>query len=148
MFTRRLPLAAALLILLPLGGCSYHYDLRAVIIDGRLAFTTDTHWLSGQPTCLREIEVFAYTPDYDVRWRAPGTYETCVQDFPVFYGQPVKGVRPDAPDTVKAKALKRGVIYHVNSTSSGGGSGTGLFRLTSDGQVENLERSDVYPPTE
>lgn len=148
MFTKHIALVASLLIVLPLGGCYFSYDVRAVVIDGRLAFTTDKHWLTGEPKCVDAIEVFAYTPDRHVLWRQQAAPDVCVQDFPIFYGQPMKGARPDDPDAVAAEPLKPGVIYHVDTGTQIGGSGIDLFRLTPERRVENLEYNEVYPPEE
>ena len=42
--------------LLALTGCSYAYDLRAIIIHGRLAFIVDPA-SEQQPDCIRSIHV-------------------------------------------------------------------------------------------
>src|SRR3546814_16923182 len=51
-----LRLAAATLIVLSLGSCSYAYSLRAVVIDGRLAFVV-APWSKRHPDCMWGVVV-------------------------------------------------------------------------------------------
>jgi hypothetical protein len=136
----------ALASLLMLGGCSYIYDIAAVMIDGRLAFVVDQE--SGRkPSCVSTVSVVL-----DVRavkhpdgvdpflWKE-GQLSDCANTFPIFYGQRIKGEAPSPDhvlDTLPAKPLKIGVIYEVHILSEGSGYGGGRFRLTADGRVENL----------
>jgi hypothetical protein len=148
----------ALLCLFWLGGCSYNYDLLAVVIHGRLAFIVDPQSKRGA-TCITSIHVqtndvararpavadnknlvangFFWWRDYDVA--------DCPNRFPILYGQPLVGkpfvYSSGRSDGVEAKPLKVGVIYEV-STASGSGYGGGRFRILPDRRVENLPRED------
>ncbi|QIK77538.1 hypothetical protein G7077_12590 [Sphingomonas piscis] len=139
-----------------LGGCSYSYSLRAVVINGRLAFVVDPS--SGRsPDCVRGITVslddsgpnaVAEQGDDEGLVKNGGAYwwenkETgsCLNDFPVFYGAPLEGKPFDYGDEhsgyVRPKKLRVGVIYEVNAQSSGSGYGSGWFRITPQLTVES-----------
>jgi hypothetical protein len=140
-----------------LGSCSYSYDLLAVAIDGRLAFTVDPS-SDHKPDCIRSIDVSVdkggpiaqpSVGDDDRLVRNGGVYwwksfevTSCPNPFPIFYGQRLKGIPftygDGKPDSVEAKPLRIGVVYEVTASSSGSGYGGGWFRITKDGRVENL----------
>lgn len=145
-----------------LGSCSYSYDLLAVVIGGRLAFIVDPS-SSREPDCIRGITVStdkgetatakATSGDNEqlvangVYWWKSMVQRECQNPFPVFYGQPLKGIRlvypegipgaGEASSIVEAKPLRVGVVYEVTTTSSGSGYGGGWFRITPDRHVEN-----------
>lgn len=129
--------------LLMLGGCSYIYDIVAVMIDGRLAFVVDQNSQS-KPSCLTRVEVREVRArgDSDLSVWEAGQPGACENPFPIFYGQPILGeaVSPNqALPTVSAKPLQIGVIYEVSASSSeGSGYAVTRFRLIESGRVENL----------
>lgn len=149
---------------LMLGSCSYAYDLLAVVIDGRLAFIVDPV-SDRKPDCIGSIDVSADKGE-PVAQPAPGDDEglvrnggvywwksfevtSCPNPFPIFYGQPLKGVpfiyQDGKPSSVEAKPLRIGAVYEVTTSSSGSGYGGGWFRITKDRRVENF-REDPTPP--
>ncbi|WP_206518592.1 hypothetical protein [Stakelama tenebrarum] len=151
----------ACLFPLLLGSCSYSYSLKAVAIEGRLAFVVDSTSSRGA-SCIRSIEVsvdddgpkaqpepgddVALVTRGGVYWWDFRAVGTCENDFPVYYGAPLKG--PPARESigqVKPKPLKRGVLYQVTTTGSGSGSGSGWFRISPDGRIESYV-DDPTPP--
>jgi hypothetical protein len=142
-----------------LGSCSYAYDLKAVVIGGRLAFIVDPSSRSDAD-CIRSIEVSAdrgepYAEpaagdDKDlvlnggVYWWDFRSVDSCENPFPVFYGAKLKGPPFPGIGYVAPKPLKRGVVYEVATTGSGSGSGSAWFKILADGHVENY-RSDPTP---
>lgn len=146
-----------------LSGCSYTYDLRAVKIGGRIAFIVDPR-SQRSADCIRSIHVqtarnekamASAGADDDpglvrngVFWYKDYAVDDCLNAFPIFYGQKLKGEpfkysEPTAKG-VEAKPLKVGVIYEVETAGSGGYGG-GRFRIREDGRVENLPRLDAQP---
>lgn len=141
--------------LLMLGGCSYTYGILATMIDGKLVFIVDPKSPSKPSSCLITITVTAQDRQSRVRaepndnvqlvnagvvwWNSVG-YE-CSTRFPVTYGIPLVG-DPSSPELanneVHAKPLTPGVIYEIMVVSGATGSGGGRFRLTANGEVENL----------
>ena len=138
-----------------LAGCSYPYDLRAVVIHGRLAFIVDPG-SRHKPDCIRSIHVQTdeearATPAIGddeklvangVFWWKDYAVDACPNPFPILYGQPLAG-RPfvyqdGSPPGVEAKPLRMGVIYEVDAASSGSGYGSARFRIRADRTVENL----------
>lgn len=157
----------ALVLPLALSGCSYVYDLRAIVINGRLAFMVDPR-SKRQADCIRSIHV--QTADGETASAKPGpddaeglvangvywwkdyAIDGCPNPFPILYGQPLAG-RPfvySDGDTrgVEAKPLRIGVIYEVQTSSGGSGYGEGRFRIRADRTVENLPLVDMTPDTE
>lgn len=151
-----------------LNGCSYDYQLKAVAIEGKLAFIVDPT-SNRQPKCINGIIV-----DVDdgetaraeaVSGDDAGLVENgafwwksmepdCQNPFPIFYGQALEGQRmvyegipgPNRgkpSSIVEAKPLKRGVVYSVSTTSGATGYGGCYFRVTHDGHVESWS----YDPT-
>ena len=145
-----------------LGSCSYVYDLRAVAIDGRLAFIVDPN-SRRQPDCVDMIDVSVdkggplarpakgdderLVRNGGVYWWKSFETSSCPMKFPIRYGQQVKGVPfvygNEGPSNVEAKPLRLGVVYEV-MTSGGSGSGGAWFRITQDRRIENL-REDPTP---
>ena len=157
-----LRLSSIALAAFALGSCSYSYKLLAVVIDGRLAFVVDPS-SRRDAECIDGITVEAAAgetatakagPADDARLVARGIFwqesmkEPCQNQFPVFYGQPLKGERlvhgEDMPDfiadevryVVEAKPLRVNVVYEV-STTSGSGYGRVWFRITPHRSIEN-----------
>ncbi|QIK77996.1 hypothetical protein G7077_02785 [Sphingomonas piscis] len=145
-----------------LSGCSYTYNLSAVVIDGRLAFVVDQTFLRS-PDCIRGIEVSLDTdgpnPQLEsgddaskirngVYWSQRMETGSCLNDFPVLYGSQLKGtpfVFSDGESgIVMPKKLRVGVIYQVHTESSGSGYGSGWFRITPQLTVESW-REDPTP---
>lgn len=140
---------------LALSGCSYVYDLLAVVIDGRLAFVVDPH-SRRHPECIQSIHVLTDEPvrarptlSDDKRLVANGVFwwkdtaiDACPNPFPVFYGVQLKGkpfvYQGGSTGSVDAKPLRIGVVYEVDAVSSGSGIGGGRFRILPNRRVENL----------
>lgn len=148
------------LLLLPLlGSCSYIYELLAVTINGQVAFTVDPT-SNNQPDCLRVIAVsaddgepFAKPEPGDekglvenggVYWWDFRDVRPCENQFPVIYGERLVGPPADGIGYVKAKPLRQGVVYSVN-TSGNGGNGSGWFKIQSNGEIDNYP-DDPTPP--
>ncbi|HUD89994.1 hypothetical protein [Sphingobium sp.] len=141
--------------LLLLIGCSYVYELQAIVLDGRLAFIVSP---SSQRSadCIRSIDVSAETnvratPTFgDDRqlvkngsfWQQATAIEACLNPFPVIYGTSLKGepfsYNGQQIRAVRAKPLQVGVIYQVQTSGSGSGGGVGRFRILPNRRVENL----------
>ncbi|MDI1295760.1 MAG: hypothetical protein PSY12_07720 [bacterium] len=138
-----------------LTGCSYVYDLKAIVIGGRLAFIVSPSSLRGAD-CIRGIDVSA---DAEVRatpavgddqklvkngsfWTQTTVVEACLNPFPIIYGTSLRGepfVHNGQPiGVVRAKPLQVGVVYQVQTSSSGSGYGGGRFRILPNRHVENL----------
>lgn len=147
--------AGVLLSLLTLTGCSYPYDLRAIVLNGRLGFIVDPN-SEHKPGCIRSIHVQtderararpAIGDDKQlvsngVFWWKDYAVDACPNPFPILYGQPLAGrpftYRNGSASGVEAKPLRIGVIYEVDTTSSGSGFGEGRFRIRADHTIENL----------
>lgn len=72
-------------------------------------------------------------------WNSVG-YD-CETRFPVAYGVPLLGearTPEQAEREVAAKQLIPDVVYEVSATVGATGYGSGRFRLTANGEVENL----------
>lgn len=156
-------LLAAMAMPLILGSCSYSYSIRAVLIEGRLAFEV-APWSDRHPDCIRGVDVsvakngpiaspesgddVGLVRNGGVYWWEQLNVGSCENPFPIFYGQPLKGVPFDYGERqysrVRAKPIVIGHVYSVSMVSSGSGYGSGWFRITSDGRVENW-RNDPTP---
>lgn len=156
---RSIRLIAEMALILMLGSCSYAYSIRAVVINGRLAFVV-APWSGRHPDCVRGVDVSVAkngsiaTPEAGddaglvrnggVYWWEQLDVTSCENPFPIFYGQSLKGVPFDygggRPSFVKAKPLIIGHVYEVGMDSRG----SGWFRITADRRVENW-RSDPVP---
>jgi hypothetical protein len=139
--------------MLALSGCSYTYEVKAVVIGGRLAFVVDPNSRRGV-SCINQIDVIATggararpAPGDDVTRVRYGTFwherldYNCADEFPIYYGQHLTG-KPmplgQAVETVAAKPLKKGVVYEVTTTTGTGGYGGGAFKIMLDGTVANV----------
>ena len=128
----RRSIAAALLPLV-LTSCSYHYDLKAVELNGRIAFIPLKDKGSG---CFADFKVTSETGE--VVWElAASQYlpPPCQTDFPVVYG----AVPHDMAERVKAKPLTAGVIYRVEGWD--GDSYSGAFRFRQGIVVDNVKQA-------
>lgn len=142
-------------LLLLLTGCSYGYDLRAIVLAGRLAFVVDPA-SQQDANCIRSISVSAESgpaaapSDGDDRqlvkhgvvWSKDTAVTECLNRFPILYGQPLTG-QPFLPPGVAAKPLRVATVYTVETTGSGSGYGSGRFRIRRDHTVENLPPVDM-----
>lgn len=140
---------------LALGSCSSVYDITAKIVDGQVAFFADTDFF-GTPDCIRSIAVEATdgppakaglgddeaSIQRGVYWRKTFASPSCENPFPVRYGAELTGspfIYADGKGkSVEPKPLLRGVTYNVSAESSGSAYGGGRFRISKDGQVQNL----------
>lgn len=149
--------AIFVLLSVALGGCSYGYDLLAVVQDGRLTFVVDPT-SAQRPSCLRYVDVTADLTgtgadgkqSYDP---APGTHtawlenidydDDCANKFPLIYGVRLRGRhRPDGA-LIVATPLRKEVIYSITTTTGATGYGGGRFVIHADGRVENLKPQTV-----
>jgi hypothetical protein len=151
---------------LALSGCSYIYDLRAIVIDGHLAFVVDPK-SKRQADCIRSIHVQTVQGETaqakpgpndaeglvrnGVFWWKDYAVDECPNKFPIRYGQSLVG-RPfvySGGDTkgVEAKPLIISVVYQVVTASAGSGYGGGRFRIRADRTVENLPLIDAAQNT-
>ena len=146
----------ALILAFILSSCSTAYDLKAILVDGAVAFVPeDTDiWGNPDPDCFYSISVSivdgpAATPaaGESVGMVKNGTYwnktfavTSCDNPFPVTYGAKLRGppFRKNYEYEVEAKPLLPGFTYEVSASSNGSAYGGGKFRLTKQGTVENL----------
>lgn len=141
-----------------LSGCSYAYDIIAVVQNGRLTFIVDPESKYRQPSCLRQIEVTAQSGPhpapaagddalrvgYGTYWSASVGYDdACANRFPIPYGSPLEGkIRADQ-GKVAPKPLLREVEYEVSTTTGATGYGGGRFIIHANGRVENLPHAEL-----
>lgn len=149
----------ALALPFALTGCSYTYDILAVVIDGHLSFVVDPK-SAQEVSCLNQIDVIADDDvhaqpeagddlsriEYGTFWHQRLVYD-CVDQFPVRYGQPFKG-KPNplsqGPDNVAAKPLRIGVVYEVTTVTGATGYGSGAFKILPDRRVVNVSPSSSF----
>jgi hypothetical protein len=147
----------SLLACMLLSGCSYTYDILAVVQHGRLMFVVDPK-SSHHPSCLREIEVTARsgnrataTSGDDESRVGYGTFwfesvdhaDGCANTYPLPYGSSLSGKVLSDREKVTPKPLLREVEYEVRATTGATGYGGGQFILHRNGQVENLPREKL-----
>jgi hypothetical protein len=147
---------AALFLPLALSGCSSTYDVRALVLDGKVAFVpTDTD-IWGDPDCIYSISVSAVDGpsakpeegdsigmvEHGVYWNESFAVTSCDNPFPVVYGEELIGppFRENYEYVVKAKPLRIGVVYEVTTASNGSAYGGGKFMITEQRRVVNLPR--------
>ena len=148
-------LALLAVIATMLSGCSYDYDLLAVVRDGELTFIVSQDSLRD-PNCFRQIEVvsaerIAVDPapgddsaraGYGTVWRDEVEYEDdCDNKFPAVYGRGLNGIHRPDHGLVQPKPLARNIVYEINTVSGATGYGSGRFLIHDDGRVENLPKS-------
>lgn len=150
MVQRRVPLL--ILLILPLGSCSYEYELLAIAHGREVAFIVDpaSH---HHPSCLRLIEITAEdrakpqpnAPDYG--WSSDrGTFwfqtvsfdDACANRFPLIYGRRLNGRHQQDYSRLPAKPLRRNVVYQVATTTGATDFGNGRFIIRADGSIDNL----------
>ena len=143
----------AMTLPLCLGACSYAYDVKAVVINGRLAFVVDPK-SRHDPSCFNAIEVVARSeartsalPSDDVSLVEHGTFwnersdSECIDKFPIFYGQSLNGNSNPGEQRLRrvaAKPLRVGVVYEISITSGATGYGGGAFNILPDRRVVNV----------
>lgn len=153
---------AALAILSSLlSGCSYGYDMLATTRGGRIVFIVDPK-SNQHPSCLRQIDVVAEGDvkavaeagddtsrvGYGTFWFESVDYEDdCLNQFPLPYGEPLKGRPQEDRRTVRPKPLLREVVYTIAATTGATGYGSGRFVIHPDGQIENLAFPENSPGT-
>lgn len=149
---------APLILALVLGSCSSAHDLRAIVIDGKVAFVPEDKdiWGNPDPDCFYSISVSIIdgppaTPaardsvgmvKNGVYWHRTFAVTSCDNAFPVIYGARLHGppFRENEQSEVQAKPLRRGFTYEVSAASNGSEYGGRKFRLTNEAAVENLPR--------
>lgn len=144
---KRNPVAPLLLLSL-LGGCSYSYDLVAVVRQGRI-FIEVPQYSKSHPTCLRRVEVYAdgeRQPD----WRESTSYDdACANKFPLPYRVRLKGQhQSNGSEEVAAKPIRRETVYEVSTTTGATEYGMGRFVVHADGRVENLPTTSFLVDSE
>src|SRR3954452_11652815 len=136
-------IVALVLLATSLSGCSYGYEVLAIALNGGLAFVvspkSDSH-----PSCVRSIGVMVADRransrvDYDTYWFESVAYnDACANRYPLTYGASLKG-QHQQDGIVKAKALRREVVYDILTTTGTGGYGGGRFIIHANGHIENL----------
>ncbi|WP_157083207.1 hypothetical protein [Novosphingobium lentum] len=125
-----------------LGGCSYAYNLLALMRDGHIVFIVDPKSPSV-PSCLRRIEVSA-EGERSCVWRDSVDYEdACANKFPIPFGAKLTGhPQPEWP-TIDAKLLRPGIIYEVSTTTGATGYGEGRFMIDANGRIVNKNFSEA-----
>lgn len=141
---------------LMLGSCSFGYDLVARVDGGRIVFdASDARpgWFFGE-LCVSGVHVTsdeetgvlpepgddeALVTNGRAAWWVEENANQCMESLPIAYGRTPAHSRV----RVAAKPLKPGVVYRV-STGGHGGYGSGRFRLSRDGRVENLGPSPAF----
>lgn len=122
-----------------LSGCSYGYDVVATLENGQITFRIDPR-SNSKPSCLRQIEVTAEDERESV-WLASVSYDDgCANKFPIKYGSSFEGQPQPEWQTIRAKPIRPGIIYEVNTTTGATGYGRGRFTIKTDGQLVNLEQ--------
>jgi len=130
-------IATAMLLAASLGGCSYRYDLTAVVRNGQIVIDVDPS-STRHPSCLREIAVFA-EDERRATWLENVSYDDdCANKFPLAYGYRLRGKHGPDSREVAAKPLRWETIYEVTATTGAIGYGGGRFIVHADGRVENL----------
>ena len=147
-------LAVAIFLVTALSGCSSVYDIRTVVIDGKIAFIPTSTFFWNRPDCINGISVRAMElpqvttrasedigiPEDSIVWERDFDNDTCENPFPVKYGSVLRGGPwPDMQDDdIEAQPLRVGVVYEVSTRSDGSATGYGKFRIGDNRKVENL----------
>lgn len=123
---------------LALGGCSYLYNIEAIVRDGKVVFVVEGA-TPQSPVCVRSFGVRREQPRQTV-WGENIAYEDpCENKFPVTYGIPFKGRPLIEGRSMPASPLQVGVTYSVHATTGANGYGSGRFVLLADGSVRNVK---------
>ena len=130
-------IAAVPLVAASLAGCSYSYDLIAVVRSGQVSIDVSPS-SSRQPPCLRRIEV-SVEDEREAAWLESVSYDdACANKFPLSYGHRLRGKhQPDSAE-VGPKPLRRETVYEVTATTGASGYGGGRFIIRADGRIQNL----------
>ncbi|CAA9515882.1 MAG: hypothetical protein AVDCRST_MAG31-1279 [uncultured Sphingomonas sp.] len=129
----RLPLSVGMSLALALTGCSYHYDLRAVELNGTIAFVPVKDKGTG---CFSRFTV--ESDEGEIVWEVmAGQYlpPPCESRFPILYASPPPGMT----EKVKAKPLRAGVLYKIEGWD--GDSYSGAFRFRQGIVIQNVENA-------
>jgi hypothetical protein len=140
---------APVICILALSGCSYRYNVKAKVVDGRLMFDANPQWFTD---CVRRIEVRADDEPSETLWEQSISHkDACENTFPIAYGQALRGEAfvNDIVEVVDrngerqspapaAKKLQVDIIYAVSTTTGATGYGCGGFCINPNLQVENL----------
>lgn len=121
----------ATLMVLLLVGCSYFYELEAVVRDGRVAFVPKDG--DGGTGCLDDFSVS--DADGRIVWHVSAPHyipPPCESRFPIVYSVVPAGMT----EKVKPAALRAGLVYTVSG--SDGDAYDGSFRYRRTIEVENL----------
>jgi hypothetical protein len=113
---------APLLFILALVGCSYHYDLKAIELGGKIAFMPEKEKGTG---CFSYF--YVTNEAGELVWKLDaGRYlpPPCEDMFPIVYGSVPNGMT----DTVPAQPLRAGVLYKVDGWDGDAYSGAFRFR--------------------
>lgn len=150
--------STALILAFILSSCSSVYDLKAISVNGEVAFIPENEdiWGKPSPDCFYSIYVSIVdgppaTPKAGdsvgmvkngVYWHRSFAVTSCDNPFPITYGSELQGppFRESNQQEVEAKPLLPGFTYEVSASSNGSEYGGGMFRLTEQGSVENLPR--------
>ncbi len=127
-------LAVTLSLALALTGCSYHYDLKAVELNGRIAFVPKKDKGTG---CFSDFKVS--NDAGEVVWELDaGQYlpPPCGSKFPIIYASVPHGMT----EKVKAQPLRAGALYKVEGWD--GDSYSGAFRFRRGVVIDNIEDAD------
>jgi hypothetical protein len=134
--------AAAAILLLACVSCSRAFAVKAVFIDGRLAFIAGESAPRGPLWCLEDFAVGSQQGD--IAWAIDdvpfGGDEKCSAGFPLRYGQ----VPPGAKETVPARPLRPRELYII--TGYGGDPYEGAFVLFREGRRLSVENLDPNSP--
>jgi hypothetical protein len=128
---RRFKACVTSALALSLIGCSYHYDLKAVELNGKIAFVPAKDKGSG---CLANFKVTSEAGE--VVWDlTAGQYFSppCQSDFPIVYGSVPRNMR----ERVKAEPLRAGILYKLEGWD--GDRYSGAFRFRQGIVVDNVK---------
>lgn len=144
-------LAAALLA--PLAGCSYYYEVSALLFDGPFAFAADP-WRNplardcvgqfsverddGQPITADEADDETRTGYGTVWFQIIRHEDACANVFPIRYAEAFAGRFDARWRPARAKPLELGVNYTLLTTTGATGHGGGRFVIGADGSIKNL----------
>ncbi|SNS17653.1 hypothetical protein SAMN06295912_102120 [Sphingomonas laterariae] len=121
-----------LTIALSLTGCSYQYELKAIELNGKIAFVPMKDKGAG---CFSRFVVTSETGE--VVWKLDADryiHDPCENNFPIIYGSVPRG---GMAEIVKAKPLQAGIRYKIEGWD--GDSYTGAFSFRQGIVVDNLE---------
>lgn len=143
---------APLLFAIFCSGCSYGYKVKTVGVGERISFVVDPA-SNAQPKCVRQVRVDAVGDagsTRQTRTPPPGEFretmwlesvehgDSCVNRFPLDYGQPLAGRPRKGVVPVPPKPLTTGTIYTVQTTTGATGYGGAAFILHEDGSIEEM----------